>query len=57
MTMSIDPAMLPEAKAQIEQFTQSLCKLLESGKRRQVYELGISLFPIQKNEEMNHEKT
>lgn len=48
MTMAIDPTMLPLAKEKILKFNQELCELLESGKRTQVYELSISLFPIQK---------
>jgi uncharacterized protein (TIGR02147 family) len=49
MTMAIDPELLPEAKRRIEEFTQELCAFLESGRRKQVYELGIAIYPIQKS--------
>ena len=46
-TMAIDPEKLPAAKAMIEDFISELCKFLESGKRSQVYQLALSLFPVQ----------
>lgn len=48
MTMAIDPEMLPKAKIMIETFTNQLCVLLESGSRKQVYEMSVNLFPVQK---------
>jgi uncharacterized protein (TIGR02147 family) len=51
MTMAIDPELMPIAKQMIEQFTLNLCQLLESGKRKQVYELGVSLYPVQVTKE------
>jgi uncharacterized protein (TIGR02147 family) len=48
MTMSIDPALLPEARTRIKKFRRELCALLESGERSRVYNLGIQLFPLQK---------
>ncbi len=48
MTMAIDPAKLPEAKKMVEEFTRKLCAFLESGKQKQVYEMSISVFPLQK---------
>lgn len=48
MTMAVDPERLPEAKRRIEAFTQELCEFLEGGRRRQVYELGICLYPLQR---------
>lgn len=48
MTMSIDPDQLPLARQMIREFNQSLGKLLESGKRKRVYNLEIALYPIQK---------
>ncbi len=48
MTMAIDPRKLSTAKMMVEEFTQRLSKFLESGKRTQVYELGVSLYPVQK---------
>ena len=47
MTMAIDPAKIDEAKKMIEEFTHRLTEFLESGKRLQVYELNIGLFPLQ----------
>jgi uncharacterized protein (TIGR02147 family) len=49
MTMAIDQSKLCEAKELIREFQSKLCSLLESGKRERVYELAISLFPLQKN--------
>jgi uncharacterized protein (TIGR02147 family) len=48
MTMAIDPKRISEAKKLIEDFTNKMSELLESGKRLQVYEFNIGLFPIQK---------
>ena len=48
MTMTIDPEKIPAAKQMIEEFTQRICQFLESGKRTEVYELGITLYPLQK---------
>ncbi len=48
LTMSIDPERLPKAKDMIEDFNQKLCAFLEGGNRKQVYQLSVALFPIQK---------
>ncbi len=53
MTMSIDPEKIPEAKAMIEEFSRSLCEFLETGKRKRVYELSASLFPL--DHEQSHD--
>jgi uncharacterized protein (TIGR02147 family) len=50
MTMAIDPAKLPAARAMIEKFMLDLCTHLESGAQRQVYQLGINLYPLQKKD-------
>lgn len=50
MAMAIDPELLPQAKALIQEFARNLCTLLESGKRSQVYQLGVCLYPISKKE-------
>jgi len=49
MTLSIDPEKLSLAKSKIEDFINHLSTELEVGSKRQVYELSISLFPLQKN--------
>jgi len=51
MTMAIDPKKIPEAKKLIEEFTNKMSSLLESGKRLQVYEFNVGLFPVQKGKE------
>lgn len=50
MTMAIDPEKLPVAREMIREFNRSLCEFLESGKRTQVYNLGVTLYPLQKKE-------
>lgn len=50
MTMSIDPQKLPIAKKMIEEFANQICQVLETGKRKKVYQLSVSLFPLQKEE-------
>ncbi len=47
VTMAIDPSRIPEAKRRIREFRRELCAFLEGGKRERVYELSISLFPLQ----------
>jgi uncharacterized protein (TIGR02147 family) len=47
-TMAIDPEKIPKAKLLIAKFTKDLEKLLEGGRRKQVYQLGLALFPLQK---------
>jgi uncharacterized protein (TIGR02147 family) len=48
MTMAINEKKLPEAKRLIREFEQSLCALLDKGKRTRVYNLGICLYPLQR---------
>lgn len=48
MTMAIDPAKLPEARKRIRQFRDELCQFLESGSKKEVYELCFQLFPLSK---------
>ena len=50
MTMAIDPDRLPLAKSLIAEFTRQLCETLETGKQKRVYQLGVSLYPLQKKE-------
>jgi len=51
MTMAIDSKKITEAKKLIEDFTNKMSELLESGQRTQVYEFQIGLFPIQRKKE------
>ena len=48
MTMAIDPNKIDEAKKLVEEFTNKMSALLESGRRTQVYEFGVYLYPLQK---------
>lgn len=48
MTMAIDPELMPLAKEMIQDFMDQLSEKLQS-KKKQVYELQINLFPIQRN--------
>lgn len=50
MTMAIDPAKLMTARVRIEKFTEELCRHLEGPKRKRVYQLQVSLFPLQRKE-------
>lgn len=47
MTMAIDLAKIPAAKQLILNFNRQLSELLETGSRQQVYQLSISLFPLE----------
>lgn len=49
MTMAIDPDKLPCARKMISEFNQVLCAFLESGNKKQVYNMSIALYPIQKS--------
>lgn len=51
MVMAIDPQKIPQAKKMIQNFSRELCVYLESGKRTQVYQLGVCLYPISKKQE------
>lgn len=48
MTMCIDPDKIPLAKNMINEFMFRLCELLESGKRKEVFQLSVSLFSLEK---------
>ena len=48
MTMAIDPLKLPEAKKLISAFNRKMSRFLEGGDKKEVYELQISLFSLQK---------
>jgi uncharacterized protein (TIGR02147 family) len=58
MTMAIDVEKIPEAKVLIEEFTNRMSALLETGRRTQVYEFGMYLYPLQKlTKELSGETT
>ncbi|WP_413290871.1 TIGR02147 family protein [Bdellovibrio sp. HCB337] len=48
ITMAIDPAKLPEAQKRIRQFRDELCQYLESGSKKEIYQLCLQLFPLSK---------
>lgn len=50
MTMAIDTKNLDKARLLIQKFRRDLCELLEEGNQDQVYNLGIQLYPISKQE-------
>jgi hypothetical protein len=51
MTMAIDSKKMELAKQMIREFQMALCNVLETGKRDQVYNLSVALYPLQKNKE------
>lgn len=51
MTMAIDSSKIEIAKKMIREFQMHLCDFLETGKRDQVYNLSVALYPLQKNKE------
>lgn len=46
ITMAIDPAKLDIAKSMIRKFRRELAKVVESGRRTEVYRLGVYLMPL-----------
>lgn len=48
MTMAIDPKKIPEAKRKIHEFMKELCDFLDSGEKKEIYELQTSLFSLEK---------
>jgi uncharacterized protein (TIGR02147 family) len=46
MTIALNSADLPEAKAKIDKFRRHLAQFLERGKKKRVYKLAIQLFPV-----------
>jgi uncharacterized protein (TIGR02147 family) len=51
MTMAIDPAKLRDARDLIDKFESDLSEFLEAEKRERVYQLTISLFPLDRGDE------
>ena len=46
MTMPLNPARLPEAKARIKRFRRSLMSYVTRGKCTELYQLNVQLFPL-----------
>ena len=46
ITMAIDPAKIPQAKALMREFRQKMCSYLESGEKVEVYALALQLIPL-----------
>lgn len=46
-TLPIDPAKIETARSMIEEFQRQLADFLIAGERKEVYQLAISLFPLQ----------
>ena len=51
MSMAFHPRKIPQAKKMIQNFSRELCAYLESDKRTQVFQFGVCLYPISKNQE------
>jgi len=52
MTMAIDPNKMNEAKAIIDEFQERISQFLENGKKEKVYQLEVSLYPLQEMEKL-----
>ncbi|MBI3542017.1 MAG: TIGR02147 family protein [Deltaproteobacteria bacterium] len=48
VVVATDPAKIPEAKAMIRRFRRKLCAFLESGAKKEVYNLNVQLVPVTK---------
>ena len=53
MTMSVDPKNIPLAKKLIDECAKQISALLRNGKQEEVYQLQISLYPLQKKKRRN----
>lgn len=51
MTMAIDKKNLDKARELTRKFRREMCALLEEGDQTEVYNLGIQLYPVTKNQE------
>jgi uncharacterized protein (TIGR02147 family) len=51
ITFAMDPNKIPEARKRIRDFMRRLCAYLETGERKEVYELQTSLFPLSRSRE------
>ena len=55
MTLAIDPEKIPEAKLIIREFRKKMGSLLNSGTKREVYQLGIQFYPVTKVQNQGEE--
>lgn len=55
ITMAINPAKIKEAKSLIDEFQERLSEFLEQGSKKKVYQLCVSLYPLQKLEREDFE--
>ena len=51
MTLAIDPEKMPLARQMIQEFMDDLADVLGEQKKTQVYQLGVSLYPLQRGAE------
>jgi uncharacterized protein (TIGR02147 family) len=49
LTVATDPKRLPEIKRRIREFEDELMNLMESGRRKQVFQFSMQLFPLVKD--------
>ncbi|MES2962683.1 MAG: TIGR02147 family protein [Bdellovibrionota bacterium] len=49
MTMAIDPTKIPLVREKVIDFIESMADQLECGERKQVYQLGVCLFPLSRS--------
>ncbi len=47
--MAVDPRHIPKVKKLIRDFSDKIMRLMETGERREVYQIGIQLYPITQN--------
>ena len=53
VTLTVDPARLPEAKRKLREFRDAFCVDMESGARREVYKLCLQFFPLSQEEKID----
>jgi uncharacterized protein (TIGR02147 family) len=53
MMVALDLEKLPEAKIAIREFRQKMAELLKSGRRTEVYQLAVQLYPITKIQQID----
>ncbi|OFZ22654.1 MAG: hypothetical protein A2202_01125 [Bdellovibrionales bacterium RIFOXYA1_FULL_36_14] len=56
VTMAINLSKIPHAKKMIKNFRKKIAKLLETGKKEEVYKLSIQLFPLTRNANYKEKK-